>query len=172
MSNARVDLVRLDRVIVHPLNYAVRHFTGNTGRPGDLGLFADGTVAYFPVMELLDKQWVGSLADLGAPEPAPESFVRLMAFSYWQKAATVRNASMILNFGNGKRIVRFTGYDVKKQPFLLKAAGHIPHHVGLAVKSAWVIKMNLNTGPRADDAAIFWREAIKAFKETSSAGAQ
>jgi hypothetical protein len=168
VSNGNPDLVRLDRVIVHPLHYMMRHFSGNSGRPGDLGLFADGTVVYAPVVEVFDKAWTGSLVDLGPPEAAPESFVRLMAFSYWQRAATVRNASMILDL-NGKHIVRFTGYAVAKEPFLLKVAGHIPHHVGLAAKSAWVVKMNLNTGPRADEAATFWRDAFKAFNEIRTA---
>jgi hypothetical protein len=161
-------LLRADRVEITPLHFVIRHFTGNPGQIGDLGLLEDGTVIYVPVSEAFDKPWTASIETLGAPGAVPESYVRWRSIAYWQNALTVRHSSMTLSLpGPQRRIVRFTGV-VPPTSLFWKAIDKIPlpHHLGLATKTAFVVKLTVGSGGRANDAATWWREALEAWQES------
>jgi hypothetical protein len=160
-------LLRADRVEITPLNFLVRHFTGNTGRWGDLGLFEDGTVVYLPVVDVLDKPWVASLDDLGQPGDVSEAFVRWRAVGFWQRPSTIRNTSMTIRLAGETKILRFSGIVPETSRFwnvITKAP--LPHHLGLVPKTAWVVKLTIGAGSRADSAATWWREAIAAWHQS------
>ncbi len=159
-------LLRADRVEVSPLNFLVRNFTGNTGRWGDLGLFADGTVVYLPVADVIDKPWLASLDDLGQPGDVSEAFVRWRSAGFLQRPSTVRSTSMTLRLDGKTRILRFTGFVPANSRFWnVVTKVPLPHHLGYVPKAAFVLKQTMGSGSRADNAATYWRAAIAAWHQ-------
>ncbi|HWY19442.1 MAG TPA: hypothetical protein VNY27_12120 [Solirubrobacteraceae bacterium] len=160
-------VVRIDRVEIFPAHSAVP--PNLTGRPADLALCADGHVLYAGRKGFKDENWVGTVAELGHPQPVSRAFLAYMAAGTAHKVDRLRHTCMEIRVAGEPRLVHFTGIKPwGKQSLLVRASGALPHHLGIAVKSADFFYKMRGSAERSSEAADVWRDVLEGRTSPSS----
>jgi hypothetical protein len=178
-SDSPPALVRLDPIEAWaPRAYAFEAIPGYSQfvRQAVLGLFEDGRVVYIETSTVgarlfRRKKWVGTIHDLGNPDPAPAGFRLAKALRLHQ----VKESSFQVRIDGDRRIVCFTGVAMDKEPsrsFVVarNVLANVPN-VGTIVgwtEAAAARIQNPHGGRDAAAAAAVWRSVLEGRTKPAS----